>query len=98
MRKKTKRSLQLSYAASYLNVVVVLVGSSLWLVPLFIEDLEVSGRFTVAGCAMFAVATGLVTLANTYLLTRYINDISTLLAGPSDKLNTVGRATTGWDS
>ena len=96
MRVKTKRSLKLSFAASYLNVVVVLVGSCLLLAPLFIKELELSRRFTVSGCAMYAVATGLVAVANTYLLTSYINDLSKLIGGTSDKFNSVRRSFVVW--
>lgn len=57
----------------------VVIGSILWIVPVFVEDLETSGYLTKAGCAFWAVNCGTLLIANTYLLTRYILDVEALV-------------------
>lgn len=85
MRKNTRRTLRVSYAASNLNVVLVIAGSCLWIAPLYIEDLELSGVLTRSGCGLYTVVTGSLTIGNTYLLTKYIQDIKGVMNRSSDK-------------
>ena len=79
IKGRSKAIIQISRITSYSTVVLVVIGSVLWIVPVFVDDLETSGLLTKLGCGIWAANCAILLTANTYLLTRYLLDVEALV-------------------
>lgn len=85
MRRGHKSMVTISLVITYIDVILIFTGSALWIAPVFVESLEVSHQLTLAGCGLWAAACFFFTFANSYLLSRYIVDVESLIWSSNDK-------------
>ena len=89
LRGHYKTLSKVSYKVADCIAVILVVAAALWIAPVGVDSVELSGTLTRAGCGIYAVCFAYLTLSTAALLSRYIYDLQQVIDADRPLANSV---------